>query len=121
MRVILAATLGACAEGARSVAAVLPDHTWETVSHDGGPTYAFLAGGRLEMRRQGVTLSGTYELVSDSTLVANVEGRIPGLGAGGPVRLPLRFAVRVLPPSDGGRERIEFRTGTVADTLVRVD
>ena len=57
---------------------------------------------------------------TDSTLVLNVTGHIPGMGAGGPKSVTLRYGVRVL-PTEGGRERVEFRAGAAADTLMRVD
>ena len=99
---------------------VLLNHSWRTTSASGGPTYAFRAGRRVELSRDGTTLSGTYDMPSDSAVVVNATGYIPGLGAGGPTTLTLRFDVRVLPERDG-RERVEFRAGTGVDTLARVD
>lgn len=118
--VLVAGCLAGCGRPPRRPSEVLPGHTWRTVKAEGGPTYAFRAGQQLEMSRNGTTLSGTYQMPTDSSLVANVTGYIPGLGAGGPSSLTLRFDVRVLPAQEG-HERVEFRAGTVADTLARVD
>lgn len=114
------AAASACGRAPRRPSEVLPGHAWRTVKAEGGPTYTFRAGQQVELSRNGTTLSGTYQMPTDSALVATVTGYIPGLGAGGPSSLTLRFDVRVLPPA-GGRERVEFRAGTTADTLARVD
>ncbi len=106
---------GAC-QGAPLPAAVLPDHAWRTTSASGGPTYTFRAGQQVELSRLGATLGGTYQMPTDSTLVLDVAGYLPGGGDGGPIRLTLRYNVRVL-----SAERVVFWSGTASDTLTRVD
>ena len=82
--------------------------------------YTFRAGQQVEMSAGGGLLMGTYQFATDSTLALDVTGRIPGASMG-PMHLSPRFDVRVLPPGNDGRERIEFRAGNAVDTLARAD
>jgi len=118
--IVTAGGLTACRQASGRPAEVLPNHGWRTVKAGGGPTYTFRPGQQVELGRGTTTMSGTYQFPTDSTVVLDVAGLLPGLGEGGPTHLTLRFDARVLPDA-AGRQRIELRAGTGVDTLARVD
>lgn len=123
-RVVIATAVGtaavACGRAPRRPSEVMPGHAWHTITVTGGPTHTYRAGQQVELLRGTTMMSGTYQFPTDSTLVEDVTGLLPGLGAGGPTHLTLRYDVRVLPAKDG-RDRVELRAGTGVDTLARVD
>ena len=99
---------------------MLPNHSWRTVKAGGGPTYRFRPGQQAELMRGTTILFGTYQFPTDSAVVVQVSGLIPGMPTAGPTQITLRFDAHMLPNADG-HERIEFRSGTTVDTLTRVD
>ena len=112
--------VAACSRPSRHASEVLPNHSWRTVKAEGGPTYRFRPGQQAELMRGTTILFGTYQFPTDSAVVVQVSGLIPGMPTAGPTQPTLRFDTRVL-PNAAGHERVEFRSGTAVDTLARVD